>query len=101
MGIGALGLYYLAEAFVLNIICFSIVSCFFISPFKQKRKWIKGFVFTTIILAIINSLIANSIEKNMNDNQLSMLYSFQSFVIPIFVSIIYWLVIKKFRSKEA
>lgn len=100
MGIGALGVYYLSEAFVFNIICFSIISCFFISPLKQKIKWIKGFIFTTIVLAIINSLIANLIEKGMNDDELATLYSFQAFVIPIFVGVTYWLITTKITNKN-
>lgn len=101
MGPVALSLFYIGEALVYSAIWFTIVSFCIATPFKQKAAWIKGFFFITIILAIVNFIIENFIFTNMNNDELGKIYTVQSFIIPIFVSIIYWLIIKKIREKEA
>lgn len=100
MGPVAIGLFYIGEALVYSTIWFSLISCFFRSPVRRKSTWGWGFLLITIILAMINAFIAHTIAENMNDDQLSTLYGFQAFVIPILVSVVYWIVIKIFFSKN-
>ena len=100
MGPVGLGLFYIGEALVYSVIWFTIVSFCIATPFKQKAAWINGFFFITIVLAIVNFIIESFIFTNMNNDELGKIYAVQSFVIPVSISIIYWLVVKKFKAKE-
>lgn len=99
MGIVEFILFCFGEAFSFSIIWFTITSLFFGGFFKQKRTWWKGFIFTLIILTIANAVMESSITKQMSNDEIINIYGIQSCVIPIFVSIIYWVVINKFLGK--
>lgn len=84
MGNGALWLYCLSQSFVFTVIWFLLIGCFFRSYVNSRKWWFIGFPLVWLILTFLNIVIElyTATEK---------LYFLQAFLIPVGVSLGYWI----------
>ena len=84
MGSGELWIYSLSQSFIFTVIWFLLIGYFFKSYVRGKKWWFLGFILIWVILTFANTLIELYAANEK-------LYVFQAFLIPIGVSLMYWI----------